>query len=398
MPYKISGTMDNSTRVIILKESDWSIESNTTETGTYEITTTSGLKTVIGRRVSDGESAGYGKVSPLYTAPTVDPNTGIIWTTRTPPSQPHWRGVVWSPELDIFVATSYYNSNSYQYERVMTSPDGITWTGYPNADDNMDSWFSICWSPALSLFVAVSHLGRSSSPYGQNSNKKIMTSPDGTNWTIRSATNTGLSLYDVVWSPELAIFVIVGRPYINNDQIMTSTDGINWTERDYISVSDGWRSVCWSPELTLFVAVGGDNNRVMTSPDGINWTARTAGAGDSSEWHGVCWSPELTLFVAVANSGSSRIITSPDGTNWSTRSAPATKAWTGITWSAHQTLFVAVAQSGTSTDIMTSPDGIDWESRTSTDSPGLFGICWSLDLKMFVAVGASSPTAILTSG
>ena len=38
MPYKISGTLSDAARIIVLKESDWSIESNTEESGaSYEV-------------------------------------------------------------------------------------------------------------------------------------------------------------------------------------------------------------------------------------------------------------------------------------------------------------------------------------------------------------------------
>ena len=58
-----------------------------------------------------------------------------------------WRNVCWSPELGLFVATAEVGTN-----RVMTSPDGITWTGQtvPN-----NYWLGVCWSPQKSLFVAV---------------------------------------------------------------------------------------------------------------------------------------------------------------------------------------------------------------------------------------------------
>jgi hypothetical protein len=66
MPYKISGTLENDARIIVLKESDWSIESNTTKSaGAYEVNDlVSGLKTVVAVK-SDGEPVGYGNVSPI---------------------------------------------------------------------------------------------------------------------------------------------------------------------------------------------------------------------------------------------------------------------------------------------------------------------------------------------
>ena len=63
---KISGNISADARLIIVKESDWTVESNTTETGgAFEVNgLTSGAKTVISRAAS-GECAGYGGVGPI---------------------------------------------------------------------------------------------------------------------------------------------------------------------------------------------------------------------------------------------------------------------------------------------------------------------------------------------
>ena len=116
-----------------------------------------------------------------------------------------WRSVCWSPELALFVAVAFSGTGN----RVMTSPDGITWTARTSAADN--NWYGVCWSPALRLFFAIALSG------------------------------TG-------------------------DRVMTSPDGINWTSRTS-AADNSWRSVCWSPELSLFVAVAetGSGNRVMTA-------------------------------------------------------------------------------------------------------------------------------------
>ena len=63
---KVSGTVQESTRVIIINESDWTIESNTIESGSYEITgLTSGKKTVIAQAADDHQTTGYGNITPL---------------------------------------------------------------------------------------------------------------------------------------------------------------------------------------------------------------------------------------------------------------------------------------------------------------------------------------------
>ena len=71
--------------------------------------------------------------------------TGIVNNT--------WYSVCWSAELSLFVAVASSGTGN----RVMTSPDGITWTSRTSAADN--SWRSVCWSPELSLFVAVAETG-----------------------------------------------------------------------------------------------------------------------------------------------------------------------------------------------------------------------------------------------
>ena len=62
----ISGNISSDARLIIVKESDWTVESNTTETGgAFEVTgLASGAKTVISRAVS-GECAGFGNVDAI---------------------------------------------------------------------------------------------------------------------------------------------------------------------------------------------------------------------------------------------------------------------------------------------------------------------------------------------
>jgi len=64
MPYKISGTLSDAARIIVVKESDWSVESNTTKSaGSYEATgLVSGAKLVVGRK-SDGETSSYGNIT-----------------------------------------------------------------------------------------------------------------------------------------------------------------------------------------------------------------------------------------------------------------------------------------------------------------------------------------------
>ena len=103
----------------------------------------------------------------------------------------------------------------------------------------------------------------------------------------------------------------------SGDRVMTSPDGITWTLRSAATAAT-WRGVTWSADLGLFCAVAQDGN-VMTSPDGLTWALQTA---QSASLFSVAWSPELGLFAAVDNNagaGTNRIFTSPDGVTWTKR-------------------------------------------------------------------------------
>ncbi|NBU34502.1 hypothetical protein EBZ38_09815 [bacterium] len=299
-------------------------------------------------------------------------NTAVTtWRTRTSADN-QWYSVTWSPELGLFVAVAQLGTGN----RVMTSPDGITWTTRASAADN--NWSSVVWSPELGLFVAVAYSG---------TGNRVMTSPNGITWTTRAsaADNQWLS---VTWSPELSLFVAVANTGTGN-RVMTSPNGFTWTTRAS-AADNNWLGVTWSPELSLFVAVAntGTGNRVMTSSNGNTWTTR-ASAVDNN-WLGVTWSPELSLFVAVAYSGTgNRVMTSPDGITWTTRASAVDNDWYSVTWSPELRLFVAVSVNGTGNRVMTSPNGITWTTRASAADNNWYSVIWSPELSLFVAVAFS---------
>ena len=82
------------------------------------------------------------------------------------------------------------------------------------------------------------------------------------------------------------------------NRVMTSPDGINWTIRTSAADNE-WMSVTFGNNLFVAVANTGTGNRVMTSPDGITWTIRTSAA--DNDWRSVTFGNNL--FVAVAASG-----------------------------------------------------------------------------------------------
>jgi predicted RecA/RadA family phage recombinase len=285
---------------------------------------------------------------PTGNALYVDATTGAIskgpglavnynsWTSHLSNNM-GWVSVTWGGNTFVAVADGGIG------HRVMTSPDGITWTSRTSAADT-NQWRGVTYGNGLFVAVAISGVG-----------DRVTTSPDGITWTTRQ------SAADYSWNSVTygnGLFVAVASTG-TGDRVMTSPDGITWTTRQ--SAADiSWRSVTYGNGLFVAVAESGTGNRVMTSPDGITWTSRTSATDNN--WRGVTYGNGL--FVAVAWSGTGdRVMTSPDGITWTSRQSAADISWIGITLG--DGLFVAVATTGTGNRVMTSPDGITWTSRQS---------------------------------
>ena len=249
---------------------------------------------------------------------------GTTWTARSAVGDNDaWSGVVYGNGLFVAVGNSG--------DRIMTSPDGITWTARTAPENN--GWADVAYGNGI--FAAVSSDGTN----------RVMTSPDGITWTARSAASAA-TWVKVIYAD--GQFVAITDQGITN-AVMTSPDGITWTGH---SVPLGaWFGLTYGNGT--YVAVSYNANRVMTSPDGITWTARSA-VGDNDLWSGVTYGNGT--FVAVGESGD-YVMTSPDGITWTGRTQAESNTWWYVTYA--NDLFVAVAQSGTNR-VMTSPDGITW--------------------------------------
>jgi len=253
-----------------------------------------------------------------------------------------------SPNLFVSVAGTGTN-------RVMTSPDGITWT-LRSSPTNV--WRDVCYG--VGLYVAVASSG---------TNDRVMTSPDGITWTSRDTTGKNNDWLKVCYGAGLYVAVASSG---TDDRVMTSPDGITWTSRDTTGKNNNWKDVCYGNGIFVAVSDDGGTSHVMTSPDGITWTLRTT---PDRQWRAVIYGDGI--FVAIANSGTGdRVMTSPDGITWTLRSSAADENWNGLTHC--DSLFVATATSGTGNRVMTSPDGITWTSRSSAADDWWWSVTWGI--------------------
>lgn len=286
------------------------------------------------------------------------------WTTQTTPDQ-RWKDVAFGNGKFVAVASTGTG------DRVMTSPDGITWTlGSSTADVQ---WSSVTYGNGI--WVAVAE-GTTSVMYSTN---------DGVTWNSATAASSD-DWRDVTYGNGL--FVAVA-----SNNVMTSPDGITWTTRTPAD-SSNWMDVTYGNGVFVAVAWTGGTTRFMYSTDGITWSAGTDPAALQS-WGGVAYGNGL--FVAVAFSGSgNRVATSSDGITWTSRVSAVDNSWTDVIWG--DGVFVAVASSGTGDRIMTSPDGITWTSQTNPADDDWRGVAFGNG--KFVAVDskvASSTNRVMTA-
>lgn len=205
---------------------------------------------------------------------------GIVWTGRDAAAAYVWNSVVWNGK--IYVAVCDHSSG---YNKVMTSTDGIVWA-LQSAPANTNDWGCVIWSNAAGLFVAVAR--NSVVP-----NSLVMTSPDGLAWTTR--TTSGNTKIAAVECSPTGLFVAIPAPGDATGKMLTSSDGLAWSSApsSLLPAGKGYSDIAWGNGT--FVAVAADvidPPQIVTSMDGSAWTTRDDGTSDSGmTYRGITWHP-----------------------------------------------------------------------------------------------------------
>ncbi|WP_288955467.1 sialidase family protein [uncultured Polaribacter sp.] len=301
------------------------------------------------------------------------------WSSVNVPTN-SWQAITYGNGLFVAVASSGTN-------RVMTSPDGITWTprNTPNVTE-VAAWYGITYGNGV--FVAVGD-----NPTQAQNN--IMTSTDGITWTLRQSLGSRgsfISFRKVVhggstilavgaiggglvyinystdngttWNYKPALFFLngsaLGEPFDvaygnntfvlaaaidGNDEFGISTDAINWTYNS-IPQLGSYYGIAFGNNT--FVAVRGNLNyvsegdKVLTSTNnGVSWTERTA--TEPNTWRAITFGGGL--FVALSEDGTNRAMFSQDGISWTKLASSEQNTWQDLTYGNGK--FVAVSKDGT---------------------------------------------------
>jgi hypothetical protein len=257
------------------------------------------------------------------------------------------RDITYAPSLGLFAAVA----NTGVGNRMMTSPDGITWTTRTIENNN---YVAITWSEEVGAFVAVSNNGAN----------RVQRSTDGITWTPQTIDTTNWA--DVIYAKQLARFYAISNT--GTSRVSSSPDGITWTTLS-TPTNTTWRGIAYSPTLGSgqgrLVAVGNStvDERTMYSDDaGANWTI-SASLTSAKVWLSLDWSPTLSRFALVNNNTDDEFAYSDDGITWTVVTAPFTSRIGRVKWIDELNIFMS---SNTHTlsgnhSVVYSSDGVTWD-------------------------------------
>jgi hypothetical protein len=281
------------------------------------------------------------------------------------PSALNFSDSLYIPFLDLFMAWS--QSDDASGTRVMTSPDGVTWTLQNTGA------FSGSLNEAAAGVDKVIIVGSGSSG--------LMT-VDGINYTTITLPQA-IQHFGIAYNPIEDIFVAVAQQGAN--RIFWTQDGTTWNTVT-APVLNNWSNITWSDTLGLLVAVAsnGSGNQVMTSPDGIAWTIQSTPT-PTRQWRKI---RELDgQLYAISQDGTERLMYSPDAVVWTlVNFGQPLFSPTCIAYG--NGLFLAAHSSGGTVVWMSSPTGVNsWISRGNTPSHQWLGMNFKQSLNRFVITG-----------
>ncbi len=244
---------------------------------------------------------------------------------------------------------------------ILTSPDGSIWTVQPASSNPIDL-DDIAYGNGV--FVAVGRMSRkSASDIGS-----VLTSSDGVHW---STSNFDMEFYSIAYGNDK--FVLLG--YENN---YTSADGVTWTPMPNHALY-----IAQTPRLIFSNGVFTDfssGTQFATSTDGVNWQEQDMGIID--------YSGTGTIFPSIVVTGAAYgdgmyvvagtytqtnatgedfypvVITSPDGVKWTMTRLDSLHHLESIAYG--NGIFMATGADG---GILTSADGLNWTAASTVNIP-----------------------------
>jgi len=313
---------------------------------------------------------------------------GLTWTDISFNLSTRLRFVIWSSELNMFVAVGTDGLNRTLYsiggnDNWVEGNSGVELTNCNN-----DGSFNIICDSTENLYIGkqINILDGSGNVPGNTTIVDIINETTfTTNNQITDLSNTTLKAnsdwFQVIWVKELGLFIAYGA----GGAIMTSSDGINWINRfgglsNWIIVSR--RLLSWSPELKLLIATDIDSGRFLFSNNGIDWQVINNPDLVSKNLIEITWSSSLGIFVLVPYALGNFIYISYDGFNWEQIILPISTQKTGCNWIKELNIFLITSE--TNDNFFISNNGINWKRIQGIDSGNIGPFVYSPELGLGV--------------
>lgn len=298
--------------------------------------------------------------------------------------------------VDFLIGIATNDLAATEYNRIITSDDGIAWVGSQVADR---FWLDLLFDPDFGTAGRI--LALKDSP-----DDAVWYSDDGgQTWqpAVTPAVVDGWTRF--AYSTTLGRMAAVSNDVsTNGNKIMTSDDdGETWTLRSTPVSMDGlaWNAMIWDPILSLFIAglASGTTDKIATSADGITWSHITTpnGNGDGvTDDFAIAIGGSFDNRKVGANRGNNSNFYSDDAVTWT--NVPVPNGWAGGATSIAYGAGLFVALAGGAAAVETSPDGITWTNRPLGGPSGTWEeIMFSVELGLFIVLGTAAPDKILTS-
>jgi len=179
-------------------------------------------------------------------------DAGSTWTNRATVTTATWNGVDWSPTLKKFVIAGV--NTTTPTNAVMTSWDGITWTGQTTPSVTLNH---VIWSTYWKKFIAV------------GTAQTVLTSTDGNTWNTIASIPTGT--WSSVVEGNNGLLVAVAATASTTAAMYSLDGGATWTAVTTTNVAGGWTDVFFYNGQFLAGAAN-TTNSILQSWDGKTWT------------------------------------------------------------------------------------------------------------------------------
>jgi hypothetical protein len=169
----------------------------------------------------------------------------------------NWQGVATPSTMDLpFTSVTYGNgiyvavAESTSSASIAISYDGLTWNNVTRPSGGTITTYNVCYGKGLFVLTCTSG--------------KMMTSPDGVNWTQRDTPLTGL-----IWKCIYAegVFIAAGCFSTTQNKFIYSIDGITWEEANTPAFND-WSGFAYGNGMLLCLSFNGTNSSALVAKSG----------------------------------------------------------------------------------------------------------------------------------